>query len=404
MGRERGVYKRGQVWWIDYTDLKGRRHRELVGPSYRTAVGARRQRLEDVAAGKFGLRRSGKVLTFRAFVDDTWRSQVAPGLKPTTRRAYEMLLRVHLLPAFGDWPLGAITRPDVKAFIAKKAQQQRHSYAKDPKKVNPHRATLAPKTLRNMVGLLASVLEAATIDYELLAANPLRGVLSRKRRFFPTEALRPRQKRPRILEPEDFKRAVGHLPPKVVRMALTAALAGLRWGELVALRIESEIDFRANKIHVTRQLYKRVPQTPKTDRSERDIDMSPIVRRIMKFVPRDEGLVFSPDGREAIGEGSWVKRQWRKAQLAAHVRHPIRWHDLRHQYVSLLIAAGKSAKYIAEQAGHASVGFTLDTYGHLFETIKPVPVEWPEDLLWPAGLEGHVAALVDGALEASASR
>ena len=254
MGRERGVYKRGQVWWIDYTDLKGHRHQEPVSSSYRTAVRARRQRLEDVAAGKFGLRRTGQSLTLRAFVDNTWHPEVLLGLKPTTRRAYQMLLREHLLPAFGDWPLGAITRPDVKAFITQKARQQRHSYAKDPRKVNPDRPTLAPKTLRNMLGLLASILEVATIDYELLSANPLRGILSRRRRFFPTEALRPRQKRPRILEPEDFKRAVSHLPPKVARMVLTAALAGLRWGELVALRIEDEIDFRRNEIHVTRQL------------------------------------------------------------------------------------------------------------------------------------------------------
>ena len=158
------------------------------------------------------------------------------------------------------------------------------------------------KTLRNMVGWLASILEVATIDYELLSANPLRGILSQRRRFFPSEALRPRQKRPRILEPEDFKRALSHLPPKVARMVLTAALAGLRWGELVALRIEDEIDFRRNKIHVTRQLYKRAPQTPKTERSERDVDMSPVVRQIMKFAPWSEGLVFSPDGRQAIGE------------------------------------------------------------------------------------------------------
>ena len=259
------------------------------------------------------------------------------------------------------------------------------------------------KTLRNMVGWLASILEVATIDYELLSANPLRGILSRRRRFLPSEALRPRQKRPRILEPEDFKRAVSHLPPKVARMVLTAALAGLRWGELVALRIEDEIDFRRNKIHVTRQFYKRVPQTPKTERSERDVDMSPIVRQVMKSPPWSEGLEFSPDGRQAVGEGSWIKRQWRKAQLAGKVRHPIRWHDLRHQYVSLLIAAGKSPKYIAEQAGHGSVGFTLDIYGHLFETIKPVPVEWPEDLLWPAGLVGALATVVRAAHEPSST-
>ena len=108
-------------------------------------------------------------------------SRACSGQAPFSR------LREHLLPAFGDWPLGAITRPDVKAFITQKARQQRHSYAKDPRKVNPDRPTLAPKTVRNMVGLLASILEVATIDYELLSANPLRefchkgGVSSRPR-------------------------------------------------------------------------------------------------------------------------------------------------------------------------------------------------------------------------------
>ena len=48
-------------------------------------------------------------------------------------------------------------------------------------------------------------------------------------------------------------------------------------------------------------------------------------------------------------------------------------------------AAGKSVKYIAQQAGHASAGFTLDRYGHLFETVPTTPTEWPEDILWPGG-------------------
>ncbi len=98
-----------------------------------------------------------------------------------------------------------------------------------------------------------------------------------------------------------------------------------------------------------------------------------------------EGLVFSPDGTGRIGDGSWLKRQWREAQIRAGIRRPIRWHDLRHQFVSLLIASGKSPKYVAQQAGHARVGFTLDRYGPLFETVRPAPVEWWDDLLWPEG-------------------
>ena len=80
-----------------------------------------------------------------------------------------------------------------------------------------------------------------------------------------------------------------------------------------------------------------------------------------------------------------MKRKWRAAQLRAGIGNPIRWHDLRHQYVSLLIAISKNPKYIAEQAGHASAAFTFDRYGHLLETIRAAPVEWPEDLLWPGG-------------------
>ncbi len=114
--------------------------------------------------------------------------------------------------------------------------------------------------------------------------------------------------------------------------------------------------------------------------------MSPIVRRILRAVPWQEGYVFSPDrGETPIGDGSWLKRQWRKAQVRANIRRPIRWHDLRHQFVSLLIAAAKDVKYIAQQAGHASAGFTLDRYGHLFETITPTHAEWPDDLLWTPG-------------------
>jgi integrase len=89
----------------------------------------------------------------------------------------------------------------------------------------------------------------------------------------------------------------------------------------------------------------------------------------------------------------WIKRRWRAAQSSAGIRRPIRWHDLRHQFVSLLIAAGKNPLYIAQQAGHADAGFTLKRYGHLFKTIKPTPVEWPEDLLWPSGCHVSVTLL-----------
>jgi len=382
-----GVYLRGKIWWISYYDQFGRRHRESVGPSHKHALRARAVRLGDIEAGRFGLRRHRKVPTLREFVDGPWEAEVAIALKPSTLRGYKTALKHHLLPYFGDYPLSAINRAAVKAFIAKKAKQQRASYSK--RNPNPNRPKLAQKTILNMVAVLAGILEAAAADYELLPTNPLRGILRRK--HFPTNALRPRDRRVRVLEPEDFKRAIEQLRSPVLPMVLVAALAGLRWGEQVALRLE-DIDFRRNKLRITRSLYRRIPQTPKTEQSVRDVDMSPTVRRILQLVPRTDGWVFTPDGTTPIGNGTWLKRQWRKAQLRSGTRHPIRWHDLRHQFISLLIAGGKAPKYVAEQAGHASAGFTLDRYGHLFSTITPTPVEWPEDLLWPAGC-AHIVSV-----------
>lgn len=385
----RGVYKHRNSWWIDYTDSRGTRHRERAGPSQRLAVRAREARLVEIAAGRFGIHRSRQGITFREFVEGTWREEVLDRCKTSTKRGYDTALEHHLVPYFGDWRLIEITRPAVKSFIAQKRKQQRWSYSK--KNPNPNRPTLARKTIMNMVSLLMSVLEEA-VDYELIASNPLRGIL--KKRNFPADPLRTGGKPQRILEPEEFRRAVDQIrDTRVLRMVLVAALAGLRWGEQVAIRIDDEIDFRHNVIRITRAFYKRVPQTPKTEQSVRDIDMGPTVRRVMKEVPWTQGLVFSPDGVIRIGDGCWLRRQWRAAQLKADIKRPIRWHDLRHQFVSLLIAAGKNPLYIAQQAGHADAGFTLKRYGHLFKTIKPTPVEWPEDLLWPSGGDATVTLL-----------
>lgn len=45
------------------------------------------------------------------------------------------------------------------------------------------------------------------------------------------------------------------------------------------------------------------------------------------------------------------------------------FHQLRHFYASVLIAAGSSVKLVQERLGHTSAQMTLDVYSHL----------WPED-------------------------
>jgi hypothetical protein len=42
-------------------------------------------------------------------------------------------------------------------------------------------------------------------------------------------------------------------------------------------------------------------------------------------------------------------------------------HDLRHSFVSIMVAAGANPKAVSTWAGRSSVSFTLDRYGHLYD-------------------------------------
>ncbi len=48
---------------------------------------------------------------------------------------------------------------------------------------------------------------------------------------------------------------------------------------------------------------------------------------------------------------------------------PLRFHDLRHTHVAMLISRGEHPKVIQTRLGHSSIKVTLDRYGHLFEGL-----------------------------------
>jgi integrase len=44
---------------------------------------------------------------------------------------------------------------------------------------------------------------------------------------------------------------------------------------------------------------------------------------------------------------------------------PLRFHDLRHTYAALMVAAGAHPKLLQVQLGETSINVTLNTYGYL---------------------------------------
>jgi integrase len=56
-----------------------------------------------------------------------------------------------------------------------------------------------------------------------------------------------------------------------------------------------------------------------------------------------------------------ARRIWKQHDLTG-----LGYHECRHTYASLMIAAGVNAKTLSTYMGHSSIVMTMDRYGHLF--------------------------------------
>ncbi len=60
-----------------------------------------------------------------------------------------------------------------------------------------------------------------------------------------------------------------------------------------------------------------------------------------------------------------MRRVWKPAVKSAKLPD-LRFHDLRHSHVAMLISMDENPKTIAARLGHKSVRTVLDVYGHLY--------------------------------------
>jgi integrase len=203
----------------------------------------------------------------------------------------------------------------------------------------------------------------------------------------PTTGLRlpaAKGKRDRIAPPQEATRLLAEVPEGERALWATAFYAGLRVDELFALRWE-DVDLDGGVIRVERSYDPKERQfiDVKSSASERNVPIPRVLRKFLmehrKASGRREELVFGTDGetpfayqahrRHALS--AW--REWNKAETKRAEEEdrkpdlfsPIGFHEARHTFASLMIAAGVNMKAISTYMGHASITITMDRYGHL---------------------------------------
>jgi integrase len=279
---------------------------------------------------------------------------------PASIRGYERGMRLRVLPEIGPKKLTDLTRADVQDLADRMTA-----------------GGYSASTVQNTLDPLRRMYDRA-VKRDLVAIDPTDGL----------ELRRPKGRRERIAAPAEAARLIAALPDDLAALYATAMYAGLRRGELRALRW-SDVDLAARVIHVRRGW--------DDDEGERDETKSTAGRRRVPILDvlaatlaahglrtgrqgdalvfgREPGAAFEPstvrraalDAWDAFNAAVLAKATQEARDVAdGELLTPIGLHESRHCFASMLIASGANAKVIQTVMGHATIQMTFDRYGHI---------------------------------------
>ncbi|WP_411092217.1 tyrosine-type recombinase/integrase [Streptomyces sp. 049-1] len=290
-------------------------------------------------------------------------------------------LEQYLVPTFGNCDVRSpehFSKATVAAWVNRMAQTYVWRGSK--------RKLMSPKTLKNVFGLLSSILnEAMQAEPPLRERNPCKlvklprtddeGALDDER----TEDME-------FMTPDEvaglvscFKRPEDQV---LVRLAYGT---GLRWGEITALAARHARNPAAGSFEVrVARAWKRRPKThpqpgaylgtPKSKASRRTVDISAgLWRELLDHglagLAQDDLIFHNGHGQRLVYStfyDRWVAAvtQAKEQGLIPDSKYPT-FHDLRHSHVAALLSDRHSPKYVQERLGHESIKTTMDKYGHL---------------------------------------
>lgn len=273
--------------------------------------------------------------------------------KPGTLREYQRALRLRVLAEFGERRLADLSRAEVQNFVDRLLGEG-----------------LSPSTVANTLNPLQAIYRHA-VRRDLATVNPTREV----------ELPADRGRRDRIATAAEAARLLAALPDSDRPIWATAFYAGLRRGELQALR-PGDVDLASSEITVQRSWDQYEGSiSAKSKAGHRTVPIIGVLRPYLEAVEinsgmellfgRTDDLPFAPKSISERAERAWEQANKLEQEAAGkEKREPvllrrITLHECRHTFASLLIDAGVNAKAIQEFMGHATIEETFSRYGHL---------------------------------------
>ena len=334
MAKTKGLYKRGNIWWVRYCCSDGRIKRESShSRSFKMAQAILINRKNQIQEGNEpNPKQTISNHTFGQLVERylIWASrQRSFGSKKYFIQA--------LANEFGLLPLGRFTTMAVEEFQSKTIN-----------------AGKAPATANRFLATLKHMFTKA-LDWEMVDEEAAKKV--KKVKHLPEN-----NKRLRYLSQDESQALVNACAPHLKPIIVTALNSGMRKEEILSLEWDKHIDL----IHGFILLDKT------KNGSRREIPINQTVRATLKGLIRrlDCPYVFADNKGNRFKS---VTKSFKSALKRAEIKN-FRFHDMRHTFASQLVMKGVDITTVKELLGHKTLDMTM-RYAHLSPGHKTKAVE-----------------------------
>ena len=285
-------------------------------------------------------------------LEDIWEEFIAlkGAKKKNTIMDYESMWRVHLNPTWGKLSIAQINQVKFDIWVINLG--------------------ISPQRTRKIHLLMTMLLDHA-LKTGRIKRNPLKDATGvRDKTNLPDV---PRTLVGQVLTIEELFRLAketGYYEDVV----LVLGLCGLRWGELVGLRVQ-DLSLLDGTLTVRRSILSingKLEESTTKSKRERSIRLPKVLHdRAHNWVLGKESSdpLFHTPQKALLRGTNFKKRVFAPALQRLQLPH-MRLHDLRHVAATIGISAGATPNMVKDMLGHSDVQLTMRVYSHIFDTDR----------------------------------